>query len=79
MAKTKKMTVKYWSSLSDGSKKRALQYCFPTLPCTVDMLLSEKPKNVNDKGEYWWYVFKKVRIPDDSRFYKTVVNRTYLP
>ena len=31
MAKTKKMTLKYWDSLSEGSKKRALTYVFPLL------------------------------------------------
>ena len=82
-SKTKKMTIKYWVSLSEGSRKRALQHCFPTLPYTVEMLLDEKPKNVKDRGEYWWYVFSRVRIPDDSRVYKTVIDngrhKTYLP
>ena len=41
MAKTKKMTIKYWNSLSDGSKKRALQYCFPIHPAIVEMLMEE--------------------------------------
>ena len=36
MAKTKKMTLKYWNSLSEGSKKRALTYCFPLHKATVD-------------------------------------------
>lgn len=83
MARSKKMTIKYWNSLSRGSRERALKYCFPTLPFTVEMLLDEKPRNVKDRGEYWWYVFSKVRIPDDNSAYKTVIDNgsrmTYLP
>ncbi len=81
MAKTTKMTLKYWASLSEGSKRRALTYVFPLHKATVDMLLNEKP---NPKDSTWWkYVWMKVRIPPaDSqgyRHYKTVVNHTYIP
>ena len=76
MGKTKKMTIKYWNSLEVGSKRRALQFCFPTLPATVNMLLSEKPKKDNP---WWKRVFDKVRIPDKDSVYKTVVDRTYIP
>lgn len=76
MRKTKKMTIKYWNTLSEGSRKRALQFCFPSLPATVDMLLNDKPR----KDDSWWqYVFKKVRIPHEDSPYKTVVNQTYIP
>ena len=76
MGKTKKMTIKYWNSLEVGSKRRALQFCYPTLPTTVDMLLNEKPR----KDDPWWKrVFNKVRIPDNDSFYKTVVDHTYIP
>ena len=76
MAKTRKMTIKYWNTLSEGSRKRALQFCYPTLPATVDMLLSEKPKKDNP---WWKRVFDMVRIPDANSSYKTVVNKTYRP
>lgn len=80
MAKTKKMTVKYWNSLSEGSRKRALTWVFPTMPACVEMLLNEKPHKVNDRGEWWWMVFSKVRIPEKTDYYKTCVNgKTYLP
>ena len=80
-SKGRKMTIGYWNKLSEGSRKRALQYCFPTLPVTVDMLLHEKPtaKEVKERGEYWWFVFSKVRIPNGTDFYKTQVGNTYLP
>ena len=81
MAKTTKMTLKYWNSLDEGSKRRALTYVFPLHKATVDMLLDEKP---DPKDNVWWkLVWKKVRIlePDERgyRHYKTVVNHTYIP
>ena len=81
MAKTKKMTLKYWDSLSEGSKRRALTYCFPLHKATVDMLMNYKP---NPKDDAWWgLVWRKVRIPEADangyRHYKTVVNNTYIP
>ena len=76
MGKTKKMTIKYWNTLSVGSRKRALQFCYPTLPATVEMLLNDKPR----KDDPWWErVFDKVRIPDGDSYYKTVVDHTYIP
>ena len=76
MGKTKKMTIKYWNTLSVGSRKRALQFCYPTLPAAVDMLLNEKP----NKTDSWWkYIFDKVRIPNGDSYYKTVVDHTYIP
>lgn len=72
---TRKMTLKYWNSLSKGSKERALHYVFPTMKCTVEMLLDEQP---NLKNDLWKFVWRKVRIPIES-YCKTVVNGTYLP
>ena len=72
--KTKKMTLKYWADLSVGSRKRALQYVFPIHKAIVEMLLNEKPDPKN--SDWWKMVFKKIRIP--ARYYKTVVNNTYL-
>jgi hypothetical protein len=81
MAKTSKMTLKYWDSLSEGSKRRALTCVFPLHKATVDMLMNDKP---NPKDDAWWgLVWRKVRIPEADergyRHYKTVVNRTYIP
>lgn len=81
MAKTSKMTLKYWNSLSEGSRRRALTYVFPLHKATVDMLMDEKP---DPKDNPWWgFVWRKVRIPEADatgyRHYKTVVNKTYIP
>ena len=80
MRKTRKLTIKYWNSLEKGSRKRALQFCYPTLPATVEMLLNDKPR----KDDPWWKrVFDKVRIPEADanvrQYYKTVVDHTYIP
>ena len=81
MSKTKKMTLAYWKSLSEGSKRRALTCVFPLHKAVVDMLIDDQPK---PKDDPWWkMVWRKVRIPeaDDRgyRHYKTVVNNTYIP
>ena len=81
MAKTTKMTLKYWASLSEGSKRRALTCVFPLHKLVVDMLMDEKP---DPKNSPWWkIVWTKVRIPQADangyRHYKTVVNKTFIP
>ena len=80
-SKTKRMTLTYWKSLDDGSKRRALTHVFPTMKPCVDMLMNDTPDPKNDP--WWKLVWKKVRIPEpDSkgyRYYKTCVNHTYIP
>ena len=73
--KTKKMTIKYWNSLSENSRWRALKHVFPLMPATIEMMALEKPDLNNG---LWKTVFKAVRIPGPGSFYKTVVNNTYL-
>lgn len=75
--KDKKMTISYWTSLSRGSKERALKYCFPIHQSIVEMLLDEKPNHVTEQGSWWHTVFSKVRIPVNSS-YKTKIDNTYL-
>ena len=76
MSKTKKMTLKYWKSLSEGSKRRALSFVFGYQKAWIDLCLSEKP---DLKDVVWKMIFRKVRIPEDHTHYKTVVNKTYIP
>lgn len=72
--KTRAMTIKYWLTLSEGSRRRALTYCFPIHKSIVNMLMDQSP----DRKDPWWQlVFKKVRIPEEGSAYKTVVNQTY--
>ena len=75
--KTKKMTIKYWCSLPESSRKRALTYCFPINQAVIDMLMEEKPCM---KSIWWQLVFKKIRMPAEECYYKTVFNNeTFLP
>lgn len=74
--KTKKMTVKYWNSLPEDSKVRAIEAALPNAGIMAKILKSAKP---NPKEARWSIVFKEVRIPEDCSHYKTVVNGWYLP
>ncbi len=81
MAKTKnkKLTIKYWCSLSRGSRERALKYCFPISPSIVEMLLDETPTKFEIKEGFWSVVFTRITIPRDNRHYRTCfMNQTYL-
>ena len=81
MAKTKnkKLTIKYWCSLSRGSRERALKFCFPISPSIVEMLLDETPTTSEIKNGFWLVVFRRITIPQDHSFYKTCyMNETYL-
>jgi len=72
----KKLTQRYWNSLSEGSRKRALTHVFPLQTGLVDMLVNETP---NLESPWWKIVFRKARIPEDHTHYKTVINQTYIP
>ena len=77
--KNKKLTIKYWCSLSRGSRERALKYCFPISPSIVEMLLDETPTRFEIKEGFWSVVFTRITIPRDNRHYKTCfMNQTYL-
>ncbi len=73
---TKRITLKYWATLDEGSKRRALTHVFPINNPIVQILLQEKP---DKKKTLWQLIFKEVRIPEDSSHYKTVVHKTYIP
>lgn len=72
----KKMTLKYWGSLDEGSKRRALTHVFPINNPIVQILMNEKP---DKKKNLWQIVFKEVRILEYNSHYKTVVHNNYIP
>jgi hypothetical protein len=72
----KKMTIKYWKTLSRGSKYRALCFVFGPHQCLANIYADEKP---NLKDGMWKLIFKKIHIPEDHSHYKTCVNQTYIP
>ena len=71
----KKMTQKYWKSLSEDSKYRALCFVFGQNTLSAEMYSKETP---NLKDPMWRLIFRKIRQAGDG-FYKTCVNRTYTP
>ena len=73
---TKKMTLKYWGTLDEGSKRRALTHVFPINNPIVQIMLDEKP---NKSKTLWQIVFQEIRIPEDNSRYKTIVHNTYIP
>ena len=73
---TKKMTLKYWGTLGDGSKRRALTHVFPINNPIVQILMNEKP---DKKTTLWQILVQQVRSPEDNSHYKTVVHNTYIP
>ena len=78
-SKNKKLTIKYWCSLSRGSRERALKFCFPISPSIVEMLLDETPTKFEIKEGFWSVVFTRITIPRDNRHYRTCfMNETYL-
>lgn len=75
MAKTKKLSIRYWNSLSSDTKKRAIKCVFPLMGESLNYLVNEKP---DPKEEVWWkLIFKKVRVPYNNSHYKFMVNNTY--
>lgn len=76
MATTKKISIKYWNTLSKGSKERALRACYPNNNAIVNMLMEQKP---DLKDFFWKRAFTMIKIPDSGSFYKTCVNKVYYP
>jgi hypothetical protein len=74
--KTKKMTLRYWNALSEGSQRRALMHVFPLQKVLIDMLVSEK---LTAKDIHWKAIQRIVRIPEDTSVYKTSVSKTFIP
>ena len=72
---TKKMTLKYWGTLDEGSKRRALTHVFPINNPIVQIMLDEKP---DKRKTLWQIVFQEIRIPEDNSRYKTIVHNTYI-
>lgn len=72
---TKKLTIKYWNSLSVDTKARAIKCVFPLMGNSLNYLVHEKP---DPKSDTWWQlILKKVHIPSDNSHYKFIVNNTY--
>lgn len=71
----KKMTIKYWNTLSEDSKYRALCFVFGPNKFSAEMYSKEKP---NLKDGMWQLIFRKIRQTDGG-YYKTCVGNCYIP
>lgn len=72
-SKPKKLTIKYWNTLSEATKRRAILCVFPIQVGLADMLIDEKP---NLKNPWWQMIFAKIKIPTIGH-YKFICNQTY--
>jgi len=78
MAKeTRRITQKYWDSLSEGSRYRALRKVFSNFSDSTNHdYAKEKAK---DLDWMWEIIQRHVKQPLDSSHYKTVIDRTWIP
>lgn len=78
MAKeTKRLTKKYWDSLSEGSRYRALRKVFSNFSDSINRdYAKQKAKELDWE---WDILVRHVKEPIDSSHYKTVIDRTWIP
>lgn len=77
MADKKKITMKYWDSLEEGSRYRALRKVFSNFPDSVNKdYAKEKAK---DLDWMWDIIQRHVKQPLDDSHYKTVIDKTWIP
>ena len=78
MATTKKLTMRYWDSLSDDSRFRALRKVFSNFPDNVNRdYAQDKAKELDDW--MWKILVRHVKQPLGNTFYKTYIDRTFIP
>lgn len=78
MAKdTKRLTKKYWDSLSEGSRYRALRKVFSNFPDSINRDYAKQKAKALDWE--WDIIQRHIKEPTDSNHYKTVVDRTWIP
>lgn len=78
MANKKKITQKYWDSLSEASRFRALRKVFSNFPDSVNHdYAKEKAK---DLDWMWEIVQRHVKQPigENHYHYKTIIDNTWL-
>ena len=77
MAETKKITQRYWNSLSESSRYRALRKVFSNFPDSVNEGYSKE--KAKDLGWMWKIIQRHVKMPAGKSYYKTVIDRTWIP
>lgn len=75
---TKKITMRYWDSLLEGSRYRSLRKVFSNFPDNINEENSKlKAKQLDDW--MWEIIQRHVKQPIGESFYKTVIDRTWIP
>ena len=76
MADKKKITRKYWDSLSEDSRFRALRKVFSNFSDSVNRdYAKEKAKNLD---WMWTIIQRHVKMPVGESHYKTCIDNTWL-
>lgn len=77
MADKKKITMKYWNSLEEGSRFRALRKVFSNFPDSINHdYAKEKAKDLDDW--IWQLIQRHVKQPIGEKHYKTIIDNTWL-
>lgn len=77
MPSTKRLTMKYWDSISEDSRYRALRKVFSNFPDSLNRdYAQEKAKNLD---WIWDILVRHVKQPIGDSHYKTVIDRTWIP
>lgn len=70
--------MRYWDSLSDDSRFRALRKVFSNFPDNVNRdYAQDKAKELDDW--MWKILVRHVKQPLGNTFYKTYIDRTFIP
>ena len=77
MAETKKITQRYWNSLPESSRYRALRKVFSNFSDIVNEGYSKE--KAKDLGWMWKIIQRHVKMPAGKSYYKTVIDRTWIP
>ncbi|MCQ2268151.1 MAG: hypothetical protein MJZ83_04700 [Bacteroidaceae bacterium] len=74
---TKRITMKYWDSLEEGSRYRALRKVFSNFPDSINhQNAKEKAKNLDDW--MWKIIQRHVKMPIGESYYRTCIDRTWM-
>lgn len=77
MKDSKRLTMKYWDSISEDSRYRALRKVFSNFSDSANRdNAKQKAKNLDF---LWDIIVRHVKQPIDSTHYKTVIDRTWIP
>lgn len=74
---TKKITKKYWDSLSEDSRYRALRKVFSNFPDNVNRDYAKLKANQMDW--VWDILAKHTKQPVGDSPYKTIIDKTWIP